>query len=365
MATRDPYQVLGVARTASADEIRKAFRSLALRFHPDRNKSPQAPARFAEISEAYEILRYPETRKAYDLKAAQQRQQKTEQAQTQAPPQSQQVRTSTATSPKSKPGNMPTAEPLAKLAVLFSRGRFEDAEQLARKILESNPKEGLAYAVMGDIARARGDLNHAVNLYARAVQAEPRNVIFQQKYEELVNRSMTYEVTRGQPKAIVPLVVSSGVLFSCSAYMALTKEPPAFASILPVSSWTLGSVVMLFIMGLSMGVGLAMSGILDRFQDASSSSTGKISPAVALTGVALFNYWAAGILYLILGLTQNSLNKSTSRLFLGCLATLFIGLIGASLSPVLHPGQIGLWGGNLVYLGAVLGWMVTDSLRPS
>src|SRR5438445_2481716 len=68
MATvkRDYYEVLGIARTASADDIRRAFRKLALDYHPDRNKTDEAHDRFKEINEAYEVLRDPQKRSAYD-----------------------------------------------------------------------------------------------------------------------------------------------------------------------------------------------------------------------------------------------------------------------------------------------------------
>ena len=62
----DYYELLKVSRNASAEEIKKAFRGLALRFHPDRNKSPGAEAKFKEINEAYEVLSDPDKRAAYD-----------------------------------------------------------------------------------------------------------------------------------------------------------------------------------------------------------------------------------------------------------------------------------------------------------
>src|SRR5918911_1360241 len=55
---RDYYEVLGVSRTASDDDIKKAYRRLALQFHPDRNKAPEATERFKEATEAYQDLRY-------------------------------------------------------------------------------------------------------------------------------------------------------------------------------------------------------------------------------------------------------------------------------------------------------------------
>jgi molecular chaperone DnaJ len=63
---RDFYEVLGVDRTATAEEIKRAFRRLAREYHPDVNKSPDAEARFKEINEAYEVLSDQEKRGMYD-----------------------------------------------------------------------------------------------------------------------------------------------------------------------------------------------------------------------------------------------------------------------------------------------------------
>ena len=67
MAKRDYYDILGVSRQASEAEIKRAYRRLALRYHPDRNPGDkEAEARFKEINEAYEVLRDPQKRAAYD-----------------------------------------------------------------------------------------------------------------------------------------------------------------------------------------------------------------------------------------------------------------------------------------------------------
>jgi DnaJ-class molecular chaperone len=66
MAEKDYYQLLGVAKTASADEIKKAYRKLALEYHPDRNKSKEAEEKFKEINRAYEVLGDPQKKQQYD-----------------------------------------------------------------------------------------------------------------------------------------------------------------------------------------------------------------------------------------------------------------------------------------------------------
>ncbi|WP_026133355.1 MULTISPECIES: DnaJ domain-containing protein [unclassified Janthinobacterium] len=60
------YNVLGVAPNASDEEVKKVYRSLAMRFHPDRNQAPGAEARFKSITKAYEILADPVKRAEYD-----------------------------------------------------------------------------------------------------------------------------------------------------------------------------------------------------------------------------------------------------------------------------------------------------------
>jgi molecular chaperone DnaJ len=64
---RDYYEVLGVQKNATKEEIKNTYRKLALQYHPDRNKDPGAEEKFKELSEAYAVLSDDEKRKRYDV----------------------------------------------------------------------------------------------------------------------------------------------------------------------------------------------------------------------------------------------------------------------------------------------------------
>lgn len=63
---KDYYQILGVTKAASADEIKRAYRKLALQYHPDRNKEKGAEVKFKEVTKAYEVLSDPQKKQTYD-----------------------------------------------------------------------------------------------------------------------------------------------------------------------------------------------------------------------------------------------------------------------------------------------------------
>lgn len=67
MAKRDYYEVLGISKDSTEQDIKKAYRNMAKKYHPDRNKdNPEAEAKFKEVQEANEILSDPQKRATYD-----------------------------------------------------------------------------------------------------------------------------------------------------------------------------------------------------------------------------------------------------------------------------------------------------------
>src|SRR5690625_4725966 len=66
MSKRDYYEVLGVGKDATPEELRKAYRKLARKYHPDVNKEPDAEEKFKEVKEAYEVLNDQQKRAQYD-----------------------------------------------------------------------------------------------------------------------------------------------------------------------------------------------------------------------------------------------------------------------------------------------------------
>ncbi len=365
---RTHYDALGLRRDCPQSAIRAAYRRLVLKYHPDRSKDPSTTEKFLEVSTAYEVLGNPERRKEYDRLLGIRAQLRDKKANPRTePPKAQEEDRSRTDAPRPKPESSIAAD-VAQLVSVFGKGRFREAEALAKAILDRDPRQPVPYAVLADIVRARGDFHKAAKLYALAVQMDPGNPTYLKKHEEVLDavaaRPMSVYLTAQKeagPSPAAPLVGAGMTIAACS-YVALAAEPALLPGLSPISTWTLGLFVMLLLSGIAMGASLAFGDLLDRFE-AQSTPPGRLSQSVALLLVAIVNFWAATALYVQSGLTQKSFSYSTSRLLASIAAVVGLASVAAMMSGRIDPLQVALWGGNVAYVGGVVGWLAADSLR--
>lgn len=359
--TRTHYEVLGVQRSATALQIKAAYRRLVLIHHPDRSADPRSAELFIRITEAYETLSEPLRRASYDRVLEIQESPKS------TPPKKPKPQPSPHRSHPSAPQPAPTASPeVLRLTTLLNRGRFVDAENLAKKLIESDPKQPIPYAVLGDLAKLRGNTRRAAEMYAFAAQMDPFNSLYQRKHEELIRGIV--ERRAAAPEAEfrpTSLIVGLCVIGIAGIYVMFAKESRMELHLELISSWTLGLLLMLFVSGLALGSSMTISGLLQRFGSMQGSAVMKVSPMVALGVVAVVNFWVALGLYFLVGASQNAFSDSSSRSMGGVAAATAYLTLAASVQGRIEPHQVLFWGGNIVYIGFLVGWMVADALRES
>lgn len=382
----DYYKALKIRRTATPDEVKAAFRHWAKQLHPDVNPSPEAQNEFQKIKEAYEVLSDAKRRGDYDaalnyteLIAIQKEEAAAAQARVEFLRQQQEAaKAAKAAAPTASPSSPSAAQKAAsaynteskKLLDLMKQSRYKDAEDLARKLIKQDPRAAIAWAALGDIYRARGDFKSASKHYVYAAQFDPDNLLYESKHQEMEealisrpaeNKDKVMSEDNPSPLPFVAIGVLSIVL-GCWVLLDRSALPIAFG---PISQWTTALTCSLLIGGIVIGVCLSAGDIVDRFFAAQGSALVKVSPAVVLAGVALLNFWAMSLLYLLTGALQSSFNKSLTRIIVCCaLFLVFLSILGTVVSSGLAVQTL-IWGGSLVYWGALLGWVTADSLHRS
>lgn len=368
---RTYYEVLGVPKNASQGDIKSAYRKLALKYHPDR--APGESEKFLEVSAAYEVLSDIPRRQDYDrlieLDARGVAAGKTSQRPASRPsPRSDPPRRAAPPKAEPKGPGKPTQDEVAQLRTLFEKRRFREAETLAQSILDRDPRQAVAYGVLGEIVRQRGDLKKAAKLFALAVQMDTGNAYYLRRYEEVFKMAQMglgkEEEKRAGPRSTIAPFVGFLVLAAAAAYVVLSKEPAVFPEIALISTWTLGLMVMLLVSGVAIGAAMSLGNVVDSLESATPYGSSRAAPAVGLLFVAVVNFWLAAVLFVQSCVVNRSFDFSTGRM-LGAVGFATASLSAASmLAPTpIDPYQTLLWGGNLAYLGAIIGWLGADSLR--
>lgn len=357
---RTHYDVLGVPRNATQEQIRLAFRRLVLKYHPDRSGTSRTTDLFMQIVEAHAVLSSPERRAHYDaLLRAKER--------TAQPAERPRPETSRSQQPSTRQHRPPAPHvtKMLNLAVMeLSRGRLDRAEAAARSVIERDFRVALAHSVLGDVYRSRGQLDDALKHYAYALQFEPENATYQKRYYSLhAASSPSSAPSRRATNQTFPLAVACVITFLTLAYVALAKEEPMRGLPAFVNTWTAGLVVMLFVCGLTMGAALSISMAVDPYETLIKTPSGRLSRAAALGLVAIVNFWASALIYVVIGVLQDAFTYSISRVvFLVTVLTACFATASA-LAGQISWSQTLLWGGNVLYLGVLAGWLVADAFR--
>ena len=366
---RTHYETLGLKPTATDAEIKAAYRRVVLRHHPDRSSDPDSTRLFIAATAAYEVIGEGTARRFYDeglraesRRAAEREAEVRKEREAAARTRAARAASSAPSAPRPASSGTPLPTQLARLSMLFSRGLYAEAEKLADEIVVRDPRQPLPYAVRGDLARQRGKLDEAARHYSLAVQMDPRNPLYLRRYEEVLERVRTVDAAKTGVTAMEPnerltlaALLIGGVAIMAAIFVVGSPERPVFFG------FTVGMLAMLFLGGVVAGATLSAAGGLDRID---AYAAGRIGPTVALGLVSVVSFPAAALVYLLLGFVQRGFSASTTRLFLSVTALVGILSLGAALSRSgMSPVGVLLWGGNLAYLGALVGWAVADGLR--
>ncbi|MCE9558080.1 MAG: DnaJ domain-containing protein [Armatimonadetes bacterium] len=370
----DHYSILELKRGASEQDIRAAYRRLAKKYHPDLDPSEGAKEKFLQIQSSYEVLSDPRRKAAFDG-LVDVREKITSESQARASGErvktasygGREVEEPTRVKPKIN------IEPeILRLRQYVAQSKLNEAEELARALTAREPNHAVPYALLGDIMIARGERGKAAEFYAFATQLEPNNQDFARKYESALRAVSTTVRVGSKSERIVyqdsgvtygPLAAGCGASAACAGYVALAHHEPALASFAPISTWSNTVMIMLLIAGVAIGASLALARLIDEFFLAQGSSLSRIPPTVVLGLVALANFWLAALIYVAIGLFQKAFYRSTTRVVLAVAAATLLFSLASQVTTNVSSIQTLLWGGNLIYIGAVGGWIIADAFR--
>lgn len=383
----DLYEVLGVGPRATSEEIKKRYRELARRYHPDVAGTPDAGEKFKQINHAHQILSDPQRRAAYDIerKLAEARRSRTAGPASPAAPRPSPGAAGSSAPPRPR-ANPDTAAQvawaLAEAQARFRRMRFREAEAYCREALRIDRKSSAAYELLGDIHRARGHADEALAMYSFALQLNPANRTARAKFDRMAGK---------------PDPARSSARRSGSRAPRPASQPHPLGSISPTRAavTAIGSAVLVFLLVVvardsggtlptsplewsgSIWFALATSGLLsgllfalnDLVQGAHSEFAGSSSRnavgrrvlplGIALVGFSVVWFYAAFAVFLMVAYAQDALSRSMWRAFLASL-----GLVAcfALLRPLGAIPML-LFGGNLVFPAFIAGWIAADAFR--
>lgn len=411
------YEVLGLSPDTASGEIKKRYRELARRYHPDVNSSPEAVRKITLINQAYHVLGDADRRAVYDAE----RLLRTTTAQitprpaspppsggmptpprarptaSQAPPE---FNGFGRTYPDSPPPNFASRRPapgprspvpertvtqsLSEARLAFINRRYHAAENLCQQILGVDRRNAAAHEILGDVYARQGDWMRASTAYSYAIQFDPRNVEAQIKLDRLIGRTGVSShagptITRRQASPWRQTLQSTNratLITIVSAALVVV-----FASTLYLAGWLPGMPVMadfspnlllaLALAGGSVGMLLAFYGGMrpiseelgiPLFGQMAGPSWNRFGALLAALSLLWFDL--SLLVFLILSVMRRRISLSVLRVYF---ATLLLSLLFAFLyRPEDLPAcsvQVAAFAGNILFPLMLVGWSAGDALR--
>jgi len=403
--TPNYYEVLGILPTATPEEIKRRYRELARRCHPDVARTPDAADRFREINEANATLSDTAKRANYDARL------KLEELKRDSAARRDSAAGTTAgragegetrsggdkdtwrqgnTTPRTGQRQPPQSQPrqparpaqdlvqsiLHEAQRAMSRLKFREAEILARRANKMR-RTSLGYEILGDVFRSRGSTDEAVAMYSYALQLDRSNRDVQLKFDKLVGQrsgpTMAGTAARSsrpgarvaaaatRPSSIVATligVLALGVLLFASSRIGSPATGPWLLDFDPLYVFALAAS------GGITGFLLAANGALPRAGQELLAATARpgrsptlpFGPLVIAFG--LLNYFAALLVFLVVGILTDRLSKPILLAFASALAvTLVFAIVNSAAA-----GWTLLSGSGVALLGLLAGWSAGSSL---
>ncbi|MCS6775687.1 MAG: DnaJ domain-containing protein [Chloroherpetonaceae bacterium] len=418
----DYYAVLGLKPEATAEEIKKRYRELARRYHPDVNPSPEAAQKIKAVNEAYHILGDPDRRALYDAERFLSRKPAVSPATSSSvsrtppprntPPQPRpapgkmefngfgrtppsssararrpspaQERSSGTAAGKSAQARTRVEQLLKEAQLAFVNRQYRQAEELCRQVLSLDARCARAHEILGDVYTKRGHTEKANTEYSYAVQLDPHNVNVQNKLEHLnqnrkkrsprvtytSKRSSWTRLTEG-PERELFLGALATVLFLAwlGVFVLLKQYPGAPIGILPVPDLSLNLFVALGMNGLFSGMLLALYGGMRPFSEelmTTETQEGRTPVALGmlLTAFALLWFYASLLVYFGIAFARNRFSPSVLRVYGVTLLQIVLVVLlyhpaGADAAGV----QVAALAGNVLFPAMLLGWALGDAVR--
>ncbi|MGQ9486641.1 MAG: J domain-containing protein [Armatimonadota bacterium] len=385
MPDRDYYEVLGVPPNATNEQIRRRFRELARKYHPDVNRSPDAEHRFKEITEAYRVLSSPSLRADYDLmrRSAQNARTGTGSATTTPPPRSrpssqqstrQQRPTGASSAYTSARSAEIEAQQLLQSAMLaYARGNLYEAQSLAKRVLRIQRHNAQAYEILGDVYRQERRIEEAIAMFTCALQCNTRSASAQSKLDALLRQRYFYGTEPPRAASVGILWARYGqmvgwvvvtMLVLAPWYLALETDG-VFQGIGFVSRWSGALALLMLTASMLAGALLTLGGRIEPIAQVvwwphrQGLPQAHLAVAGLLGVLGVLAFYAAAFLYLLIASTRNAFHRTLNRV-VGTVVALTVGFV---LSYAPGREQVALFAPNLLWFGVLCGWAFGDSVR--